>query len=53
MMTENGYSVPDYSGAITPEFKSRVLTAYRDYKADKESLKNSVIENFKWYARQH
>lgn len=53
MMTENGYSVPDYSGAITPEFKSRVLTAYRDYKADKESLKNSVIENYKWYARQH
>lgn len=53
MMTESGLSVPDYSGAISAEFKSKALAAYRDYKADKEGLKNSVIENYKWYKRQH
>lgn len=53
MITENGLNVPAYTGAIAPEFKSKAMKAYDEYKGEKEILKNSIIENYKWYKRQH
>ena len=53
MVTEQGYTVPDYLGAVSPEFFSCAKKAYEDYKADKEVLKNNIIDNYRWYKRQH
>lgn len=53
MITEQGYNIPDYSGAIAPEFLSRARKAYEEYKADKEDLKNSIIDNYRYYKSQH
>lgn len=41
-----------YSGKITQEFLSLAKKTYEDFKADKEELKNAVIDNYQWYKRQ-
>lgn len=53
MTTEFGATVPDYTGTISPEFKTKAEKAYSDYKAAKEELKNNIVENYKWYEAQH
>lgn len=52
MITEQGLNIPDYSGVITPEFKSKAQSAYNEYKADKEALKDNIIDNYRWYKAQ-
>lgn len=41
-----------YSGKITQEFLDLAKKTYEDFKADKEELKNAVIDNYQWYKRQ-